>query len=217
MKELRGLRIVLATGLVCMASVAMAQGGPGARGAGGGAGQAAGPVQTIEQRTSGLTKKDGFFPLYMDGKTGRLYLEIAKFNTQFLYELHTANGAGAGGINRGAISRPYVVHFSRVGPKIFLTAENFEWRTTSADPNEQKAVKESFPESVLAGFTVAAEDAADHVLVDATDFFMRDAGELAGRLGAGVPAGCGAKHHCSGEYEEFSFEYRGGDAAYIHE
>jgi hypothetical protein len=187
MKILRAVAVVsvgvLSLEILMCAVGAVAQ-APARRGGDAGGAAGAGPVQTIDQRTASLKKMDGFFPLYLDGKTGRLYLEIAKFDTEFLYELHTANGDGAG-VNRGAISRPYVVHFSRVGPKIFLTAENFLWRTTSTDPNEQRAVKESFPESVLAGFTVAAEDAPDHVLVDATDFFLRDAEEFAGRIGTG--------------------------------
>jgi hypothetical protein len=123
--------------MTCMVVGALAQGGsagPGRRGGDAGA-SSGGPVQTIDQRTASLKKMDGFFPLYLDEKTGRLYLEIAKFNTEFLYELHTANGTGAG-VNRGAISKPYVVKFSRVGPKILLSAENFTWRTTSTDPNE---------------------------------------------------------------------------------
>jgi hypothetical protein len=186
---MESMKAFAATGMVTAAIVlgvatgALAQGGAGRRGGSDAGAGAAGPAMTIDQRTASLKKMDGFFPIYFDAKTGRLYLEIAKFDTEFLYELHTANGAGAGGINRGAIGRPYVVKFSRVGPKIFLTAENFAWRTSSTDPNEQRAVKESFPESVLAGFAVAAEDAPDHVLVDATDFFLRDAEGLADRLG----------------------------------
>jgi hypothetical protein len=184
MKNLWTAWLVGAAFAVCMGAAAGAQGGAGGAGRRAGGGDAAGPVQTIAERTSTLKKMDGFFPLYLDEKTGHLYLEIAKFKTEFLYELHTANGTGAG-VNRGAISKPYVVEFSRVGPKILLTAENFTWRTTSGDANEQKAVRESFPVSVLAGFTVAAEDAPDHVLVDATDFFLRDAEGFADRMGAG--------------------------------
>jgi hypothetical protein len=178
---MRFVAVLFASGITLGALAQGApQGGAGRRGGG----DAAGPVPTIEQRTASLKKLDGFFPLYLDEKTNRLYLEIAKFNTPFLYELHTANGDGAG-VSRGAISKPYVVQFSRVGPKILLTAENYTWRTSSTDPNEQRAVKESFPESVLAGFTVAAEDAPGHVLVDATDFYLRDAEDFAGRMGAG--------------------------------
>jgi hypothetical protein len=181
MNAVRTAQVVSAALSLCFAIGAIAQGGASRR-AGGEAGT--GPVQTIDQRTASLKKMDGFFPIYLDEKTNHLYLEIAKFNTEFLYEQHTANGDGAG-VNRGAVSKPYVVKFSRIGPKILLTAENFLWRTTSTDPNEQKAVRESFPESVLAGFTIAAEDAPDHVLVDATDFFLRDAEDFAGRMGAG--------------------------------
>jgi hypothetical protein len=142
-------------------------------------------VPTIEQRTSGLKKMDGFFPMYLDTKSDRLYLEISKFDEQFLYVRHIADGAGTGGLNRGAVSQPFVVHFSRTGPKVMLTAENTEWRTSSDEPAQQAAVKQAFPESVMAAFTIAAEDADDHVLVDATDFFTRDAQDFASRLGTG--------------------------------
>ena len=161
------------------------QGAAGEARCGGDASAAAGPVQTIGQRVGSLEKLDGFIPMYLDAKTGRVYLEIAKFDMQFLQELHIANGAGTNGINLGAIGRPYVVHFSRVGPKVMLTAENFAWRTSSTEAAEKRAVNEGFPESVLAGFTVAAEDAPNHVLVDATELFLRDAEGLADRLGAG--------------------------------
>ena len=186
MKNSLARHIVSAALTACMAATAFAQGAAPGGGAArrGGDATGAGPVQTIDQRTASLKKMDGFFPIYLDEKTGRLYLEIARFNTEFLYELHTANGTGAG-VNRGAVSKPYVVKFTRVGPKIMLTAENFTWRTTSTDPNEQRAVRESFPESVLAGFTAVAEDAPDHVLVDATDFFLRDAAGFADRMGTG--------------------------------
>jgi len=128
---------------------------------------------------------DGFFPVYLDTKADRLYLEISKFDTQFLYVRHISYGAGTNFLNRGAVSEPYVVHFSRVGPKVMLTAENTLWRTGIDEPAQKAAVKEAFPESVLAVFSIAAEDGDSHVLVDATDFLVRDAQGFAGRLGAG--------------------------------
>ncbi|CAN5728164.1 zinc-dependent metalloprotease [soil metagenome] len=183
MQELRSLRFAVAALLVGAVSSGSAQVGAGRRGAEGG--PAAGPTPTIEQRTSALKKMDGFFPVYLDTKADRLYLEIPKFDTQFLYVRHIAYGAGTNGLNRGAVSQPFVVHFSRVGPKILLTAENTLWRTGSDEPAQQAAVKQGFPESVLASFTVAAEDSDSHVLVDATDFLVRDAQGFAGRLGTG--------------------------------
>jgi hypothetical protein len=160
--------------------------GRGGRGGGGGAdAAAAGPVQTIDQRTRSLKKMEGYIPMYWDARQARMYLEISKFDSQLMYEEQTAYGAGASGISRGAVSRPYVIHFTRVGPKILMVAENFLWRTSSTDPAAQLALKQSFPDSVLWGFTVAAEDAPDHVLVDATEFFLHDAPGFAERLGTG--------------------------------
>ena len=49
------------------------------------------------------------------------------------------------------------------------------FRSSSTDPNELLTVRQSFPQSVLAGFTVAAEGPEGTILVDATDFFLRDA------------------------------------------
>src|SRR5262249_33744121 len=47
-------------------------------------------------------------------------------------------------------------------------------RAISSDPDERRAVHDSFAESVLWGFTAAAEENG-RVLVDASDFFLRDA------------------------------------------
>jgi hypothetical protein len=53
-------------------------------------------------------------------------------------------------------------------------APNLACRALASDPAEQLAVTQSFPESVLWGFTVAAEAADGAVLVDATEFFLHD-------------------------------------------
>src|SRR2546427_7040571 len=41
--------------------------------------------QTIAERTSGMQKLDGFFPLYWDEGVGILWLEIPRFDTEVLY------------------------------------------------------------------------------------------------------------------------------------
>lgn len=53
-------------------------------GRGGGAGIAGGRVPTIEERVAGMHKIDGYFPLYWDERTGNLWLEISRFDTDFL-------------------------------------------------------------------------------------------------------------------------------------
>lgn len=49
---------------------------------------------------------------------------------------------------------------------------------------ERKAVEQAFAQSVLWGFTVVAEE-PNRVLVDATDFLLRDAHDIIGRLKSG--------------------------------
>jgi hypothetical protein len=54
-----------------------------------------------------------------------------------------------------------------------LVQPNQSFRSSSANPRERKSVEESFAQSILWGFTVAAESDG-RVLVDATPFFLRD-------------------------------------------
>src|SRR5439155_18465669 len=58
-------------------------------------------------------------------------------------------------------------------PKVLLIQENWRYRAVSDNADEKRAVRDSFAESVLWGFTAVAEESG-HVLVDATDFFLRD-------------------------------------------
>jgi hypothetical protein len=122
----------------------------------------------------------GFLPLHWDAKNGRLYLEISRINADMLYfdSLPFGTGSNDLGLDRGQVSAAKVVRFERFGPKILLVRTNSLFRSSAKDPAEQLAVRQSFPESVLGSFTVAAEDAigpdAGTVLVDATDFFTRD-------------------------------------------
>src|SRR5205814_4668064 len=77
------------------------------------------------------------------------------------------------GLDRGGSAGGRVVSFQRVGPRVLLVQPNLSFRSSSANPLERKSVEDSFAKSVLWGFTVAAESGG-HVLVDATDFMLRD-------------------------------------------
>jgi hypothetical protein len=57
---------------------------------------------------------------------------------------------------------------------VLLIQPNYSYRATTSDPAEKHSVDESFAKSVLWGFTSIAEQNGN-VLVDATDFFLRDA------------------------------------------
>ncbi len=136
---------------------------------------AAGPTPSIEDRVAGMQKLDGYFPLYWDGHSGNLYIEIPRFNTEFLYATGLAAGLGSNdlGLDRGQESGGRLVSFERVGPKVLLMQHNMSFRSSSDNPAEQRSVEDSFAKSVLWGFTVAAESNG-RVLVDATDFVVRD-------------------------------------------
>jgi hypothetical protein len=130
---------------------------------------------TIAEKTASTQKLPGYFNLYWDAKQGKLWLEIEKWNSEFLYQSGLSAGIGSNdiGLDRGQLGATRIVRFERSGPKVLLVQENLDYRAVSDDPAERRAVHDSFAESILAGFTVSAEE-KDRVLVDATDFFLRD-------------------------------------------
>jgi len=146
-----------------------------AQGRGGGQGAAGGPPPSIADRTSGMQKLDGYFPIYWDERTGSLLLEIPRFDSEFLYTSGLAAGLGSNdiGLDRGSQAGGRVVHFERIGPRVLLVQPNESFRSSSPNPAERKSVEDSFARSVLWGFAVAAESSG-HVLVDASDFLLRD-------------------------------------------
>ena len=143
-------------------------------------------VQSIEDRTSSMTKIDGYFPLYWDERTGAMFVEVARFDSDFLYTVGLSAGLGSNdiGLDRGQSGQGRVVQFQRMGPKVMLVQANQSFRSSSTNPLEVKSVVDSFARSILWGFTVAAESGG-RVLVDATDFFVRDAHNAASRLRPG--------------------------------
>jgi hypothetical protein len=148
--------------------------------------QRPGAVPSIDERTSGMRKMDGFFPLYWDERTGSMFLEIPRFDSEFLFSTGLSAGLGSNdiGLDRGRGGQGRVVVFQRVGPRVMLVQPNQSFRSSSANPLERKAVEDSFARSILWGFTVAAESGG-RVLVDATDFFLRDVNGAAGSLRPG--------------------------------
>ncbi len=104
----------------------------------------------------------GFLPLHWDAKNGKLYLEIPQLNADMLYFDSLPYGTGSNdlGLDRGQVSAAKLVRFERFGPKILLVRPNEYFRSSAQDPAEQLAVRQSFPESILGSFTVAAENSA---------------------------------------------------------
>jgi len=137
----------------------------------------------ISERTRQWTRIDGFLPMYWDELAGRLYLEIPRSDQELLYQTSLPAGLGSNpvGLDRGQLGQTAVVSFQRVGPKVLLTQANYRFRALSSDPAERQAVHDSFATSVLWGFKVEAAENG-RVLVDATDFLLRDGHGVADRL-----------------------------------
>lgn len=140
-------------------------------------------LPTIEEKTKGLERKDGFVPFYWDENTGKFWLEISRLDQDFLYQLSLPAGLGSNdiGLDRGLLGGTHVLRFKKTGRKILAVQPNFDYRALSNDPREKTAVEQSFAQSVLWGFTVEAQT-GDRWLVDATDFLLRDAMLVATRL-----------------------------------
>lgn len=140
-------------------------------------------LPTIEAKTEGMTRLDGFVPLYWEESAGKMWMEIGRWDEELLH--YTSLPAGLGqndiGLNRGDLSGTHVIVFRHVGPKVLVEEPNYAYRAVSDDPLERRSVDDGFPVSIHHGFTVAAET-GERVLVDATTFFVRDWHGVTGTL-----------------------------------
>ena len=133
-------------------------------------------IPTIESKTEGMQSLEGFFDLYWDDATASLYWEIPSLETEFLYQISMGSGLGSNpvGIDRGQLRGTYVLYAHRVGPRVLLVEPNYRYRAQSDNQLEVQAVRDAFAPSVHWGFDIAAATGG-RILVDATDFFLRDA------------------------------------------
>ena len=182
------------TALVCLIAIAtaststFAQGGPGAQAAQGAQGgrRPADQITSIEERIAGMKKIDGFFPLYLDEAGGRLWLEIPKTDTEVLYSTGLATGLGSNdiGLDRGILTGSRIVKFERAGPKVLMVQPNYQFRALTTNAAEARTVRDAFARSVLWGFPIAAAT-GDRLLVDFTEYLVRDGNDMAARLRPG--------------------------------
>ena len=137
----------------------------------------------IEEKTKYMQAYNGFFNFYRDDSTGKIWLQINKLDSEILYQTSLPAGLGSNdvGLDRGIMGNTCIVKFSRVANKILMIEPNYAYRAVSGNAAEKRAVEQSFAQSTIWGFTVAAESKGS-VLVDATDFLLRDALQVANRL-----------------------------------
>ena len=140
-------------------------------------------VDSIAIRTRNMTAFPGYFPFWWDEKSGKIWLEIGRLDSEFLYVNSLPAGVGSNdiGLDRGQIGSTRVVKFVRSGNKILLVQPNLGYRAGSANAAERRSVEEAFAQSVLWGFPITLS-AKDRFLVDATPFLLQDAHNVSGTL-----------------------------------
>ncbi len=122
-----------------------------------------------------VTKYEGYFNFYYDSSKDKIFLEISKLESEFLYVNALSEGVGSNdiGLDRGKLGGGAVVFFRKAGNKILLIQPNQDYRALTDNLEEKKSIKEAFAKSVLHGFVIK-EEKNNTYLVDATSFFMQD-------------------------------------------
>ncbi|MDQ3552020.1 MAG: zinc-dependent metalloprotease [Bacteroidota bacterium] len=140
-------------------------------------------LASIDEKTKEAKKHTGFINYYWDESTGKFLLEVDKLDHEFLYVSSLPAGLGSNdiGLDRGLLGDEKIVKFTKTGRKILLVQPNYRYRAVTEDAAEKRAVEQSFAQSVLWGFNIEAET-GNKYLIDATDFFIRDAMRAAQRL-----------------------------------
>ena len=141
------------------------------------------PATSIAARTAGFDKLDGFIPLYVDSRQGKLYAELPRDDSRALFWTMLATGLGSNpvGLDRGASGDEQVVRFQRQGDRVLMVFENNAFRTSLDDPAHRRSIEESFPSSTVAALPVVAVEGG-RLLVDLTDIAFRDWTDVAGTL-----------------------------------
>jgi hypothetical protein len=138
---------------------------------------------SIAARTTGMERRDGFIPIYLDQRQGRILLEIPRDSTQALLMITQATGLGSNpiGIDRGSSGETHVARFDHDGDRVLLVLENWAYRSTAGGVDNARTVAEAFPPSTMASMPLLAEEGGK-LLVDATDVVLRDWMDVAGTL-----------------------------------
>ena len=158
-----------------------------------GEGDGNGGIPTLSELTGDLERRDGLLPLWLDHRTGTVWLEVpapgagegrsGNLVGRYLYVEGLVTGLGSNpvGLDRGQLGESRVVALRWVGNRLLLEAENLRYRALSENPQETRAVEESFADSVLwAGELAALEE--DRALVDLTPFLLADSHGVEGTL-----------------------------------
>src|SRR5204862_3230886 len=96
-------------------------------------------------------RMEGFLTLQWDEENGKLMMTIPRLGEEMIYVSSLPGGVGSNpiGLDRNGINATHIVRFDRVGPRVLMVVPNYRFRALSNNPNERKAVEDSFATSVL--------------------------------------------------------------------
>ncbi len=135
----------------------------------------------VDDSVKDFTRKDGFLTLFADEKGGKVYAVFPPANAEgvslrAIYGGGLTSGLGSNpvGLDRGLFDEGSLLAFRRVGDKIIAEQENWNYRASSDNALEQRAVRESFARSFVWSGEVTATGPAGESLVDISSFLTRD-------------------------------------------
>ncbi|HTQ78616.1 MAG TPA: zinc-dependent metalloprotease, partial [Thermoanaerobaculia bacterium] len=143
-------------------------------------------LPTVAAKTSGLERREGLLPVYLDRQRGKVWLEVPATSqpsgevASYLYVEGIVTGLGSNpvGLDRGQLGNSHILTLRRVGGRVLLEEKNLRFRALTEDPEERRSVEQSFANSILWGGEIAAVDGDGKALVDLTSFLVRDAHEI---------------------------------------
>ncbi|MFC2171185.1 zinc-dependent metalloprotease [Acidobacteriota bacterium] len=123
-----------------------------------------------------MKKHEGLFNVYWDAEKHKMYMEIKpdQMETHYLCSPTVTKGLGRFIIG-GAVWQEYPFEFKRVGDNVQMVLKNVWYRADNSETG-QRAIKNSFSDSVLAQAEVKSKPHAETkgILIDPADLFLQD-------------------------------------------
>lgn len=142
-------------------------------------------LPNISDFTVDMQQKDGLIPVYYDSATDKVYLAVPNHASQYLFQSSLPYGVGSNdiGLDRGQLGLTRLVSFEKFGNKLLLKQHNTDYRAAHGSEAEKQSINEAFADSVIAGFTLVAQDDSAH-LIDYTPYLLSDIHGIGNRLSA---------------------------------
>lgn len=125
--------------------------------------------------TVNMQRQGGYFDIYWDEDSGKVFLSIDRFGDDFLFLTALESGLGSNpvGLDRGQLGDSLVCRWRCLGRRVFLEQQNLKFRAGGASTAERRAVADSFAPAILWAGDVVAESGSSR-LIDVTSLVVSD-------------------------------------------